>query len=529
MALRHFRNPGLGRIASSRAGFVALAAALYTVAALVATWPALKSADSHFLADKGQSFGQEATPGDHLQTGWNLWLFGHQLEHGRAPWRDPYSFQPEVSPRVVFQGLVFGLPYWPLSALLGAVLAWNVFTLLALGGAGAATCAWLRALGLPRGAALAGGLAFALAPYRVEQSTGHLLGPISLFLPLALLGIEVRRPLLAGAALAAIPLSGQVHLALGAVPLFIAYAFVRGRGWRDALPGTLAAIVAGELVQHFVIRGSLHESGRSLAEVGKYSAHWSNFVSRHGAGETFVLLGWLTPLLALVGLILLLRERRFALAAFLGTAALIPIALALGTNLPTYELLRRVVPHLNVSRVPERFMPIACLALAALLAFAVARARPWLIAVVLLFVAADLHANVFGAAQADQGNRAYAALRSQPPGRLLELPAFLPDVQFNSTYLYYDMEGRREHPTGYSTTAPAAADQTVRLLQPLTCGNWNESFVTQLGVRYIAVHAAFYRALRPPACAIAALAGLQSHGFRPLATDGDVTIFRGPS
>ena len=148
------------------------------------------------------------------------------------------------------------------------MLAWNLFTLLALAAAGGAACAWLRALDLPRGAALAGGLAFALAPYRVEQSTGHLLGPISLFLPLALLGIEKRRPWLAGAALAAIPLSGQVHLALGAVPLFIAYAFVRGRGWRDAVPGTVAAVVAGELVQRYVISGS-HPRRRAVARGGR--------------------------------------------------------------------------------------------------------------------------------------------------------------------------------------------------------------------------------------------------------------------
>src|SRR5439155_18541970 len=108
-----------------------------------------------------------------------------------------------------------------------------------------------------------------------------------------------------------------------------------------------------------------------------------------------------TPLLALAGLVLLVRERRLALAGFLAGAVVVPVALALGTNLPTYELVRSVVPHLKVSRVPERLLPIACLALAALLAFAVARARPWLVAVVLVLVAADLHTSVFAAAQAD--------------------------------------------------------------------------------------------------------------------------------
>ena len=274
--------------------------------------------------------------------------------------------------RVNFQGLVLGLPYWPLFALFGAVVAWNLFTLLAYVGAGGAACAWLRALGLPRGAALAGGLAFALAPYRVAQSTGHLLGPISLFLPLALFFVERRRTLLAAAAITAIPLSGQVSLAVGAVPFFIAYAFVRGRGLRDALPGTVGAVVAGELVQHFVISGSTHEEGRSLSEVGRYSADWIGFLSRHGHGETFVFFGWLTPLLALVGLVVLVRSRRWGIASLLAAGVVVPVVVALGTHLPTYRLARHVVPQLKVARVPERLLPIACLALAALLAFAVA-------------------------------------------------------------------------------------------------------------------------------------------------------------
>ena len=101
--------------------------------------------------------------------------------------------------------------------------------LLTYVGAGGLAALWLRALGLPLAAALVGGLAFALAPYRVAQSTGHLLGPISMLLPLALYGVERRLGWLAVAALASIPLSGQVHLALGAIPFVLAYAVARGR------------------------------------------------------------------------------------------------------------------------------------------------------------------------------------------------------------------------------------------------------------------------------------------------------------
>ncbi len=497
---------------------------LYAAASVLATWPAVQHAGSRFLAEKASSFG-EASPGDHLQSGWNLWLFGHQLEHANAPWRDPYSFRPELSPRVNFQGIVFGLPYWPLFALFGAVVAWNLFTLLTYVGAGGAACAWLRSLGLPRGAALAGGLAFALAPYRVAQSTGHLLGPISLFLPLAFFALEKRRPLLAAAAITAIPISGQVSLALGAVPLFVAYAFIRGRGLRDALPGTATAVIAAEVVQHFAIRGSLHEHGRSLDEVGRYSADWIGFLSRHGSGETFAFLGWLTPALACVGLALLLRGHRYGLASLLAAAVVVPVVIALGTHLPTYRLARHVVPGLKVARVPERLLPLACLALAALLAFALARARPWIVALVLVLVAVDLHVRTYEAARADEGNTAYAAVRAAVPGRLLELPVFLPDVQLNSTYLYYDMTAQRQRPAGYSTTVPRPAFATARRLRALNCGTWSRD-VARLGIRYLAIHGGFYERYFPR-CLDRAHATLRMHGFRPLAADGQVTVWTG--
>src|SRR3954469_3095808 len=520
MALRDGRGARLRRALASRPRFAGLAAGLYTLAGFFATWPAVEDVNTHFLAAAPATIA-EATPGDHLQTSWNLWLFGHQLAHLNAPWRDPYSFRPELSPRANFQGLVFGLPYWPLFAVLGAVLAWNVFTLLTYTAAGGATCAWLRSLGLPRGASLVGGLAFALAPYRVAQSTGHLLGPTSLFLPLSLLAIEKRKPFWAAAAITAIPLSGQVILALGAVPFFVAYAFVRGRGLIDAVPGAVTALAAAELYQRYAIRGSLHEHGRTLAEVGHYSADWVGFVSRHGRGEAFVFLGWLTPLLALAGLVLLLRSRRYRLAALLVAGVVVPVVIALGTNLPTYRLARRLVPHLNVARVPERLPPIACLALAALLAFARERARPRLIALLLVLVVIDLHVSLYHASAADEGNAAYAAIAG--PGRLLELPVFLPDVNLNSTYLYYDLAAERERPLGYSTLVPRPAFRRARRLRALNCGTWSRD-VSRLGVRHIVVHRPLHAEFLPR-CRARAESTLRAHGFRRVASSSDLVLF----
>src|SRR4029077_4798158 len=102
-----------------------------------------------------------------------------------------------------------------------------------------------------------------------------------------------------------------------------------------------------------------------------------------------------------------------------------------------------------------RQMPIACLALAALVAVSVARLRwPLAIALAVVAIGADLRVSIYDAAAAGPGNRAYAALRAQPPGRLLELPVYHPSVQLGSVYPYYDQEADRERPGGYSTVAP---------------------------------------------------------------------------
>lgn len=555
MAIRAWASARLRRPPLRRPGFVALACALFLAAGVAATEPAIGDGWSSFLASGAPGHG-EVAPGDHLQTSYRLWLAGHQLEQGRAPWLDPYAFRPESEPRPNPVWWPFGLPAWPLFAALGPVRAWNLFVLLGFLGAGGLACAWLRELGLPRGAALAGGLAFAIAPYRVIQSRGHLLGPISLLLPLALWAFE--RALRTGrqrwwwlsrAALVSIPLSGQVHLALGAVPFYALYAVCRTRQRRALVEtgaGVAAAVLAGVLVRLTVIEGSLEEGGRSLREVNVYSAEWLDFLSRgvrHGA-ESFVFLGWATPLAAAVGLALLVLGGHRLLALAFGLGAAVPMLLALGTNTPLYTAVWHALPPFRYPRVPERLMPVAALALAALVAFTVAvairllRERtlahrvpvPLLVtALALAGLAADLHVRVFRASAADGGNRAYAAVRSQPPGRLVELPVFLPEVHYGSAYLYYSLQVLRERPGGYSTTAPRSADELARRLRPLNCGDWTTGagrLLRELQVSAIAFHRGLYTdSTAVPDTAWLAWRGLVAHGWRPLATDGAVTAF----
>src|SRR4029453_2864254 len=111
------------------------------------------------------------------------------------------------------------------------------------------------------------------------------------------------------------------------------------------------------------------------------------------------------------------------------------------------------------------------------------------------------------------------------PGRLLELPVLTPDIHLGSVYLRYELEAQRERPGGYSTLAPARADEVARALRPLNRGSWTggaPKLLRSLGVRFIAVHEGVFRQLSglgPPAAA-RARAALVAHGWRLVGRDG---------
>jgi len=500
------------------------------------------------MADGADGDGETAA-GDHLQAVYRFWLVGHQLERGGPPWLDPYSFQPLVDPQVVLAGWPFGLAFWPLDAAFGPVIAWNLLLLGTIVAAGLLTYGWLRALELPPVAAAAGGLAFAIAPYRLAQSGTHLLGWIAILLPLALLAYERSRAAepgrsrhawggLAAVAVVSIPVSGQLHLALGAIPFLAVYAALRfapvAAAWIGA--GLAAAVGVGLAIHLTIVRDSAEAEGRSLQEVGEFSADWIDLVSRWRLGEPeqFVYLGWLVPALAVGGVVLLWRSPNRALAVLLGTAALVPLLLALGTNLPLYEWLWKVFPPIRFPRVPGRLVPIADLAVAALAAVAVARLvaasgrrTAAATAALLALITADLLVFPLAASVADHDNEAYAALRTEPQGRVLELPLFEPGIHYGSVYDYYQLQAPRERPGGYSTLVPQPAFDFYFLRNRLSCGAWlpgDEQTLRALGIEYVTFHEGLYAQGEVPGEWFG-WQGLLDHGFTPSARGGEVTLF----
>jgi len=182
-------------------------------------------------------------------------------------------------------------------------------------------------------------------------------------------------------------------------------------------------------------------------------------------------------------------------------------------------------------------MPIACLALAALVAFALHHGIQHEVlagkgrasaaaAVAIVALALDLHVPVFGAVEPDRASAAYTAMRGE--GRLLELPVIRPDIHYGSVYPVYARQSPRERPQGYSTTAPPAADRLARELRGISCGR--RTVPAELGIRFVAVHRGVYAqsTFFAPTCAEAAEQALAADGWRLLGRDGAISAWRHP-
>jgi hypothetical protein len=192
-------------------------------------------------------------------------------------------------------------------------------------------------------------------------------------------------------------------------------------------------------------------------------------------------------------------------------------------------------------------MPISCLAIAGLVAFALDAVSARLskrggeaesshrlaglsgaafVAAAVMLLALDLRVPVFGAVAADTPTAAYAAIHGE--GRMLELPVFRPDIHYGSVYLGYARQSPRGRPEGYSTTAPLAADRLARRLRDLSCGRG--PVPKELGIRYVGVHRGLYAqsGFFGEGCAGRAEAALRRAGWRLLARDGVVSSWQSP-
>ena len=261
-------------IAAARSVALALARST-SAAALLVTWPAVAHLALATSARPASPAHGGPSPGDHLQAGYNLWLPGDQLVNGRAPWRDPYQFQPEaperVEPRRAGRS---GSPSGRSRRSLGAVLGVEPARAPALRRRrrrGGAVAARARAAG-GAGARRRSRLRDRAVPGRPEHGAPArpLVDPAArgaarLGAAAVRSGPRSRSP--------SIPLSGQLHLALGAVPFFVAYALFGAtrpaRRWMARPAQGRRPSRRRPLVRQATIEGSIAASGRSLAPVDR--------------------------------------------------------------------------------------------------------------------------------------------------------------------------------------------------------------------------------------------------------------------
>jgi hypothetical protein len=275
------------RAGSLRWSHPAAVTAIYTAVALVMTWPLASVITTHIAGDTGDTFfncwallwtsGQllRALKGDAgaLAHYWNANIFYP------APLTLAYS--EHLTPQM--------LQAFPILAMTGNIaLAYNVLFLLTIVLSGLGMYLLVRELtGLPLAAVLAG-LAFAFAPYRIDQFE-HLQVLSSQWMPFALYGLRRffttrrLRPLAGGgAAIALQALSCGYYLAYF-TPFVVAYALYEmgsrgllrdGRTWR-ALVGVGAAVllVVGVFLWPYMQARKLGDVGlRHLDEIEFFSA-----------------------------------------------------------------------------------------------------------------------------------------------------------------------------------------------------------------------------------------------------------------
>ena len=344
---------------------------------------------------------------DPLLQAWQVAWGGHALAHQPLDYFQANIFYPQAN-SLAFSDALIG--YAP-AGLIGngvhaAVARYNLLFLFAYGLAFAGTYLLARELGLARWAAVLAGLAFAFAPWRLEQDNHlHVLssGGIPLSLACLLRGWRQRRAGLVFLGFVVAAWQVSIGFTLGLPFLYLLALGVAGvaviwvRRGRPALDRRLvAAVVAGGLVL-VAVSGTLAtpylqvledhpESKRTLDDLRKYSPPMSAFAVAPAEN-----LGWgpitaplrdrftvanektLFPGLAILALALAgvafapwSRRVRLGLAAGVVVVAVFSLGVRFLGGHVTYRLLYEYAPGWEGIRTPGRLNTLTSLGLALL-------------------------------------------------------------------------------------------------------------------------------------------------------------------
>ena len=451
----------------------------------------------------------------------------------RSPFADPYTFPPEASARPNLQGWLFGLPFWPVGRTVGNVWAYDVMVLLSFVLAGGLACWWLRSLGVPARQLSSGA---SCSPHAVSRRPVDGAFARAGLVPLAggaararATAVRARRARArrASAVRAATPRhrgdSARAGYTWARLPRAVWWK--AGGGGRG---GDRRRFVVGT-VGHGLDRREDGPSDRSTATRQSSPTSYGDV----GSGiEQFVFIG--------LGDTVHRARRARRGRGRRGLAVAQPRRGRAGAARPRRQPARLphpldLVPGLDSTRVPERLMPVACLAVAALVAFAVERQRTFVAhhhKRFPAFVAArrsrrrrDRPARA--AIRCGRGRRPNASYAAMPgKGRLLELPVFRPDIHFGSVFLAYARQTPRERPQGYSTARraprgrPDGAQAPWSLLRPGDIRPRSAS-ASSRSIAASTGQSGFFGS----GCPARAEVALRRAGWRPVARDGPISTF----
>ncbi len=464
----------------------------------------------------------------------NTWILGwtaHAAAHEPGRLFDGNIFYPAGNTLAGSENMLAHLPVTvPALALGGNVLvALKAMALESFVLAGLAMFLLVYHHTRDAGAALAAGAAYTFAPWRVHTlPQPQYLG--TQYLPLALLAVdcwlERRRPraLVGLAAALALQFSACVYLgyfAFVTVPLYALARLVRTPRPAGAAFGLAVAGATGALVVLPLALPYLHARAEQVIPV-----HDASLLTAFGwQPATYlrpaILVGviGIVPVAALAcGLLTRLLPARAAaarpspvaatwilLAAGILFSAGPYLLLPAGHTLPLpYLALHRLVPGFASLRAPSRFFIVAAAALAALAGYELARVTArlprgvrviagGLLAVACVVTAAPHPARVVAAHLGADAPPVYRWLATQPPGAVLEVPAWQVEGDIAGQILsgrYMVASTLHWHPllNGYTAYPPPSAEFLASAIRRLPDPEALAVLVDSVDVRWIVTH-----------------------------------------
>ena len=493
-----------------------LVVGLFASLAVVMTYPQVHGMGTYVSVNDG----------DPLFSVWRLAWVAHQLPRDPLNLFNANIFHPEPRTLALSDSmLVPALMTAPLLWLgVSQLVAYNLVFLSSFALSGAAMFLLVRSLTGHSGAAVVAGFIFAFLPYRYMHYP-HLELQVAQWMPLCLWALHrtirfgrLRDGLLTGLFLALQALSSLyygIFLATFMVP--VAAALLIGQRASSikasirslAAGGVLAAVlIVPVILPYLAVRHNVGE--RTVEEITFYSATPQNYLAAHpqnvvfgsltshlGGQERELFMGFLVPLVALVGLWPPLSATRIAYALGL----ILAFEVSLGYNGVLYPWLHDYLLPYRGLRVPARMAMVVGFGLAVLAGFGAARlskmvggggrrAAPVALALTAL-VAVEYYSVPFLKRVPSRPSRIYGALPQDTANVLFELPLVRPDIAIEPLYMYFSTFHWSTLVNGYSGFSPPSYERLHNSLEHFP----DSAALAELrrrDVTHIVIHGALY-------------------------------------